>query len=159
MFAVNPLGVQADGTLVEGTTSTGGSFEGLSTARETADLSPDFVFDSKGRLTASGYEIEVRIPFKSLRYPQAETQDWGINVVRRVQSLGHEDTWTPARRAAASFLAPGRHPRRVDGAAPRPGPRPQSRSSPPTPTACRGRAAVGPTTPAGPRRGATCAGA
>ncbi|MGH9886534.1 MAG: carbohydrate binding family 9 domain-containing protein, partial [bacterium] len=107
MFAVNPLGVQADGALVEGTTTTGGSFEGLSTSRETADLSPDFVFDSKGRLTDTGYEVEIRIPFKSLRYPQAETQDWGIHVVRRVQSLGHEDTWTPARRAAASFLAQG----------------------------------------------------
>jgi hypothetical protein len=107
MFAVNPLGVQADGALVEGTRQGGGGFEGLSTEREVADLSPDFVFDSKGRLTDRGYEVEVRIPFKSLRYPQKETQDWGLHVVRRVQSLGHEDTWTPARRAAASFLAQG----------------------------------------------------
>ena len=104
VFAVNPLGVQADGALVEGTRTQGGGFSGLSTGREVPDLSPDFVFDSKGRLTPEGYEIEVRIPFKSLRYQPAKQQDWGLNVIRRVQSSGHEDSWAPARRAGTSFL-------------------------------------------------------
>jgi len=106
VFAVNPLGVQADGALVEGLSSghSGGGFGGLSSGREPTDLSPDFVFDSKGRLTADGYEIEVRIPFKSLRYQAADPQQWGLQIVRRVQSSGHEDSWVPARRNAASFL-------------------------------------------------------
>ena len=80
-------------------------FSGLSTGREVPDLSPDFVFDSKGRLTPEGYEVEVRIPFKSLRYQAADQQDWGLSVIRRVQSSGHEDTWAPARRQGTSFLA------------------------------------------------------
>jgi len=105
MFAVNPLGVQADGALIEGTRTQGGSFSGLASGREEPDLSPDFVFDSKGRLTAEGFEVEVRIPFKSLRYQSAPRQDWGLSVIRRVQSSGHEDSWTPARRASTSFLA------------------------------------------------------
>ena len=105
VFIVNPLGVQADGALVEGTRTQSGGFSGLSTGREQPDLSPDFVFDSKGRLTPEGYEVEVRIPFKSLRYQAAKRQDWGLNVIRRVQSTGHEDSWTPARRAGTSFLA------------------------------------------------------
>ena len=105
VFSVNPLGVQADGALVEGTRTQGGGFSGLSTGREVPDLSPDFVFDSKGRLTPEGYEVEVRIPFKSLRYQAAKTQDWGLNVIRRVQSSGHEDSWAPARRQGTSFLA------------------------------------------------------
>ena len=106
MFAVNPLGVQADGTLVEGTGSGKGSgaLSGLLTEREPPDLSADFVFESKGRLTQAGFEVELRIPFKSLRYPAAETQAWGLHVVRVVQSSGHQDSWVPARRAAASFL-------------------------------------------------------
>lgn len=104
MFAVNPLGVQADGTLVEGLRQGGHGFGGLSTGREGADLSADFVFESKGRLTDEGYAIEVRIPFKTLRYQSAATQDWGLHVIRRVQSTGHEESWVPARRAAASFL-------------------------------------------------------
>jgi hypothetical protein len=106
LFAVNPLGVQADGTLVEGTGSGrgSGSFSSLLTEREPPDLSADFVFDSKGRLTDAGFEVELRIPFKSLRFPSADTQDWGLHVIRRIQSSGHEDSWAPARRAAASFL-------------------------------------------------------
>lgn len=106
-FAVNPLGIQADGVLVEGTATRGGGFEGLATGREEPDLSPDFVFDSKGRLTADGYEVEVRIPFKTLRFPSSARQSWGLHVTRMQQWNAHEDSWAPAKRAAASFLAQG----------------------------------------------------
>ncbi len=47
VFAVNPLGVQADGALVEGTRTQGGSFSGLASGREEPDLSPDYVFESR----------------------------------------------------------------------------------------------------------------
>ena len=105
MFACNPLGVQADGALTEGTRGVSHGFDGLDTGREDVDISPDFVYQSKGRLTDVGYELEIRIPFKSLRYQSVDPQDWGIHVIRRIQSNGHEDSWAPARRAAASFLA------------------------------------------------------
>ena len=106
-FIVNPLGVQADGTLIEGLTrQTGnGGFSGLSTEREPPDLAPDFVFQSKGRLTDYGHEVEVRLPFKSLRYQAADVQSWGLHVLRKSQSSGYEDSWTPAKRDATSFLA------------------------------------------------------
>jgi hypothetical protein len=105
VFGVNPLGVQLDGTLVETNQNRSGGFGGVAAARDAADLSPDFVFQSKGRLTDYGYEIEIRIPFKSLRYQEASKQTWGFNVVRRVQHAGAEDSWTPARQASVSFLA------------------------------------------------------
>ena len=106
VFAVNPFGVQSDGALVEtGATRSGNGFSNAVVRRETADLSPDYVYDSKGRVTDYGYEVEVRIPFKSLRYQSAAEQIWGLNVIRRVQHSGYEDSWTPARRASASFLA------------------------------------------------------
>ncbi len=108
-LTVNPLGVQADGTLIEGlsTGDAGGGFSGLATGRETPNLAPDFVFQSKGRLTPAGYEIEVRVPFKSLRYQKADTQSWGLHVLRVSQSSGFEDSWAPARRSATSFLTQG----------------------------------------------------
>jgi hypothetical protein len=110
VFAVNPLGIQADGTLNEGTGGRGGgAFGGGQQAREQADLSANFVFESKGRITDFGYQVEIRIPFKSLRYQSKDVQDWGINVVRQVQHLGHEDSWVPASRAAASFLNQSGH--------------------------------------------------
>src|SRR5829696_2377697 len=104
VFGVNPLGVQMDGAVVESANRGSGSFGGLAGGRAVPDLSPDFVFDSKGRLTDFGYEIEVRIPFKSLRYQSGAVQNWGIHVIRRIQSAGHEDSWSPAKNSAASFL-------------------------------------------------------
>ncbi|CAN5828292.1 hypothetical protein BH18ACI5_BH18ACI5_11060 [soil metagenome] len=104
VFGVNPLGVQMDGAVVEGTNRNSGSFGGLGGGRAATDLSPDFVFDSKGRVTDYGYEVEIRIPFKSLRYQSGAVQNWGLHVTRRIQSSGHEDSWSPARNSAASFL-------------------------------------------------------
>src|ERR1700716_269029 len=76
VFAVNPLGVQMDGTISEqGQNLTGGWTPTLS-GRVAPDLSQDFVFASKGRLTDYGYEVEIRIPFKSLKYQSADVQSW-----------------------------------------------------------------------------------
>jgi hypothetical protein len=104
VFSVNPLGVQADGTLIESNQSKSNGFGGATLARDTADLSSDFVYQSKGRLTDDGYVVEVRIPFKSLKYQSANEQSWGLNIARRVQHSGYEDSWAPARRAGLTFL-------------------------------------------------------
>src|SRR3989454_4451148 len=105
MFAVNPLGVQGDGSLIEGTNiSASGFIGGAVIGREQPDLSPDFVFQSRGRVTDWGYEVEVRIPFKSIRYQPRQPQDWNLNIVRQVKHSGFEDSWFPARRASATFI-------------------------------------------------------
>src|SRR5688572_9789645 len=100
VFGANPFGVQLDGAFAEGTRGSGAT-----SGRETPDYSPDFVYQSKGRLTDTGYEVEIRIPFKSLRYQSQLQQDWGIHVTRVVPQQGIEDSWAPAKRDAASFLA------------------------------------------------------
>ena len=106
VFAVNPLGIQEDGTITEGVrTGTRFSTGSTQTGRPTTDLSPDFVFESKGHVTAAGYEIVVRIPFRSIKYQSTDPQDWGLNIIREVQHSGHEQTWVPTKIAAASFLA------------------------------------------------------
>ncbi len=97
-FTVNPLGVQEDGVRSEGG-FTAGSLQG-----GTTDKNPDFLWQSKGQITDSGYVVEIRIPFKSLRYPGNGAQTWGMNVQRRVQRTGYDDTWTDTRRANASYL-------------------------------------------------------
>ncbi|HXL35151.1 MAG TPA: DUF5916 domain-containing protein [Gemmatimonadales bacterium] len=105
LFAVNPVGVQGDGSLIEGTNITASGFiGGAVVGREQPDLSPDFVFQSRGRMTDWGYEVEVRIPFKSLRYQPRQPQDWRLNIVRQVKHSGVEDSWFPARRASATFV-------------------------------------------------------
>jgi hypothetical protein len=97
-FTVNPLGSQEDGVRSEGGFSAGSLVGG------TIDKNPDYVWDSKGQVTDSGYVVEVRIPFKSLRYPGKGEQAWGLNFSRKTQRTGYEDTWTDVRRANASFL-------------------------------------------------------
>jgi hypothetical protein len=97
-FGVNPLGIQQDGVRSEGAASAGNIFGG------SIDRNPDYLYESRGRVTDSGYVVEVRIPFKSLRYPGNGPQSWGINFLRRVQRTGYNDTWTDVRRASASFL-------------------------------------------------------
>ncbi|HVG45234.1 MAG TPA: carbohydrate binding family 9 domain-containing protein, partial [Longimicrobium sp.] len=105
MFAVNPRGVQGDGALVEGANTSASGFIGNAVVgREQADLSPDYVFQSKGRVTEWGWQVEVRIPFKSLRYQPGREQSWNLNVVRQVKHSGFEDSWVPALRASPSFL-------------------------------------------------------
>ena len=100
VFAVNPLGVQADGVKSEGV----GYTPGAHYMAGQVDLSPDYLWDSKGHVTDWGYEVEIRIPFSSLRYPTSSAQTWGIQIQRTVQYNGYTETWTPAVRAAASFI-------------------------------------------------------
>lgn len=90
VLAFNPLGVQQDGLYVEGADP---------------DYSVDLVMESRGRLTASGYEIEARIPFRSLRYAAGEDRAWGLQVQRSIKHRNdEEDSWRPLVRGRASFL-------------------------------------------------------
>lgn len=101
VFAVNPLGIQADGIKNE----TGGFIPGSNVMPGQIDLSADFLWSSKGHVTPWGYEVEVRIPFSSLRYPNESIQNWGIQIQRNVLHSGYKETWTEARSGAASFIA------------------------------------------------------
>ncbi len=111
LFGVNPFGAQQDGIRSDQFSGgAGGAFRGgggvasMNILDGNVDLNPDFVFESRGHLTPWGYEVEIRIPFKSLRYQDADPQNWSLNVLRRTQHSGYQDSWTPVVRASASFL-------------------------------------------------------
>ncbi|HET9134799.1 MAG TPA: DUF5916 domain-containing protein [Gemmatimonadales bacterium] len=97
-FGVNPYGVQDDGVRAEG------GFSASSGGSGTTDRNPDFIWQSKGRKTDFGWQAELRIPFKTLRWNPGDVQSWGFNVARITQRTQYEDTWTDVRRANASFL-------------------------------------------------------
>jgi hypothetical protein len=94
VFMTNALGIQGDGIWTESGSGAG-----------TTDQSPDFVFESKGRVTADGYTVELRIPFKSIRYRQGDVQRWGLHVMRHVQHSGTVQSWAPAENSQASLLS------------------------------------------------------
>ncbi len=66
-FFVNPLGIQGDLRMHSGGEE---------------DLSYDLIWHSRGRVTAQGYQVEVAIPFASLRFPRREVQSWRVNFWR-----------------------------------------------------------------------------
>jgi hypothetical protein len=89
VFQVNPLGVQGDGLA-----GSGGS----------VDWNPDFLWESAGRVDDEGYTVEAKIPLKSLRFPDTEVQDWGFQVIRRIQRNGFEASWAPISGESANRL-------------------------------------------------------
>jgi hypothetical protein len=111
VFAVNPLGVQADGMRSEQSAGPGVSRASM----QAVDLSQNYLWQSAGRVLDDGFEIEVRIPFKSIRFQMGVSQDWGVQVVRQVQRTGYQETWTPVSRAQQSFSAQQGHLRGLSG--------------------------------------------
>ncbi|MCH9649045.1 MAG: carbohydrate binding family 9 domain-containing protein [Deltaproteobacteria bacterium] len=68
-FFVNPRGVQMDVFLDQ--------------VNDREDPSWDAIWDSAGRITPEGYEVELAIPFSSLRFPHASgPQTWGLDALR-----------------------------------------------------------------------------
>jgi hypothetical protein len=104
-LSVNPLGIQADGIIKDAARSRSVIAQADENVPYWVDLTPDFVFDSKGELTSDGYQVEIFVPFKSLRYPSEDVQAWGFNVVRRVQHSGYSHAWSRIVQSNVSFLS------------------------------------------------------
>jgi hypothetical protein len=86
----NPLGIQADGIFTEG---------------QGADFSVDIVMESKGVIEDWGWSVEVKIPFKSLRYTAGKGKLWGFNVARNIDRFNDEfNQWLPDDRDISGFL-------------------------------------------------------
>ena len=55
----------------------------------------DGVWDAKVTHGDGVWFIEYVIPFKTLRFSNAATQEWGVNVSRRILHLNEESNWAP----------------------------------------------------------------
>ncbi|MBA3354075.1 MAG: hypothetical protein H0U23_16920 [Blastocatellia bacterium] len=90
IFGFNPLGIQQDGIFTEG---------------RGADFSVDIVMESKGVIEDWGWSVEVKIPFKSLRYSAGKGKMWGFNAARNIDRFNDEfDQWLPDDRQISGFL-------------------------------------------------------
>ena len=80
LLMANPYGVQADALFTP----------------QGDDDSFDIIFRSRARITDSGYQVEMAIPFRSLRMPSRDVHTWRVNFYRRLpRSSVHEMTWAP----------------------------------------------------------------
>lgn len=93
---VNPLGVQMDGSRND--VGEGGD--------QSEDMSWDAIWFSAARLTPYGYEVEIAVPFSSLRFPRdAREQTWTFSPIRIYpRSVRHQFASTPIDRNRDCFL-------------------------------------------------------
>ncbi len=97
----NPLGVQQDGVLTEGSGT---------------DFSVDIIMESKGMLTSDGWTVEVAIPFKSLRYVAGKDKLWGFHIYRNIDRFNDElSSWVPISRDVSGELAQAAHLTGLEG--------------------------------------------
>src|SRR4030095_232361 len=87
----NPLGIQGDGIMTEG---------------RGEDFSVDILMDSKGVVHENGVDVEIAIPFKSLRFEAGKGKLWGAHFFRRIKRFENElDSWMPFSRSIDSNLS------------------------------------------------------
>jgi len=87
-FAANPLGIQWDALWTEGSIG-----NGLPADYSGFDQSFDTVWNSEGRLTSQGYMLLMAIPFKSLRFPKTDLQQWRIILNRSIPRTNENLFW------------------------------------------------------------------
>ncbi|MGE5741808.1 MAG: DUF5916 domain-containing protein [Candidatus Aminicenantes bacterium RBG_16_66_30] len=95
-FIINPAGVQMDMMRVE---------EG---GNDNMDDSWDTVFFSEGKVDAEGYTVEAAIPFKSLRFPNADIKTWNIVLGRNLPRTGEIIMHPQYSRDIPGLLSNGR---------------------------------------------------
>ena len=97
----NPLGIQGDGIITEG---------------RGEDFSVDLLMESKGIIHETGFNVEVAIPFKSLRFEAGKGKLWGAHFFRRIQRFESElDSWMPMSRSIDSSLSQAGHLTGLEG--------------------------------------------
>ena len=97
----NPFGIQGDGILTEG---------------RGEDFSVDLLLDSKGIVHETGYNVEIAIPFKSLRFEAGKGKLWGAHFFRRIKRFENElDSWMPFSRSIDSNLSQAGHLTGLEG--------------------------------------------
>ena len=77
---VNPSGVQLDM---------------LNSVAGNEDSSVDWVWESAGRLTATGYNVEIRLPLRSVRFASGDGVRMGLLFWRKVSRTGVSVAWPP----------------------------------------------------------------
>jgi hypothetical protein len=75
---VNPNGIQADL---------------LNSPVSGEDAAPDYVWQSAGRLTTSGYQVEIAVPLRSLRFKSGSEVPMNVMFIRRVSRSGIGGAW------------------------------------------------------------------
>ena len=83
-FATNPAGAKYDAQMVN---------EGR---ERNADW--DGIWDVVTQVTETGWYAEIRIPFRTLKFKNQDTQTWGVNFERKLRRANEDSYWSPVPR-------------------------------------------------------------
>jgi hypothetical protein len=104
VFGTNPLGIEYDGQVAREGQSSGVSL-GAGTAAGTqrggiSAFNPNWDGDwtVKSQITERGWETEMAIPLKTLRYQTGTNRTWGFNVVRNIRHKNEQVYLAPIPR-------------------------------------------------------------
>jgi hypothetical protein len=94
MFVTNPLGAQLDQQVAN--EGEGARFGGAGT---NINRDWDGVWTALARRDDRGWIAEIAIPMVTLRFPEAPTQSWGLNLMRNIGRKNEQAFWAPIPRA------------------------------------------------------------
>lgn len=69
------------------------SASGTQIDKRMLDATYDAVWSSAVSITSEGWVAELKIPYSALRFPALKTQDWGMQISRRIRRFRGEDQW------------------------------------------------------------------
>ena len=104
VFGTNPLGIEYDGQVArEGQTSgvsIGGGGAGGTQRGGISAFNPNWDGDwtVRSQITERGWETEMSIPLKTLRYQTGDNQTWGFNVLRNIRHKNEQVYLAPIPR-------------------------------------------------------------
>jgi len=104
VFGTNPLGIEYDGQVAREGQSSGVSLGGGGAAGTQrggiSAFNPNWDGDwsVKSQITDRGWETEMAIPLKTLRYQTGSNQTWGFNVLRNIRHKNEQVYLAPIPR-------------------------------------------------------------
>ncbi|WP_299670832.1 DUF5916 domain-containing protein [uncultured Polaribacter sp.] len=58
------------------------------------DFNWSAVWESAAKITDNGWNVEIKLPYRAIRFANRPIQSWGFNFHRRLERLNEQHTWT-----------------------------------------------------------------
>lgn len=103
VFGTNPLGIEYDGQVAREGQTSGLSSQGGAAGTQRGSISAfnpnwDGDWTVRAQVTDRGWEAEMAIPLKTLRYSTGTGQTWGFNVLRNIRHKNEQVYLAPIPR-------------------------------------------------------------
>lgn len=87
---LNPYGIQGDGIWT----------------KQGEELNFDMLYDAEAKIYKDKWIVELAIPFKSIRFPEKDEQQWGVHIIRtRPRESRTQFSWAKISRDNSEFMS------------------------------------------------------